>query len=683
MTISISPGKLLVLDNVEYRSVRRSGDEKHVLENTATLAPLALTDDEVVDAFSSGRLSFGSKEQPSAPVFDPALADFESLPDSLKNEARRRYTYVVACLSARVPRDDAHMNPIIASVAAERSDPRRPSRSTVNRWIADWIAGGGNDLRPLVPRFHFRGRKKWKFSAEVYELAEDAIARVFERRERVTKSAVHEYLRGAITLVNAGRPIAHRLPIPSMPFVCRLIRARNRYEQMVAQQGKKKADEEFRPVITGPLVERPLERVEIDSTQLDEMIMDDVTGVVLGRPTLTLAFDCYSAMIIGFYLGFEPPSAATVLQCIRHSILSKSYVRHRYPDIKGDWPCHGPMSRVVFDRGTEGFNDDVRDSCNSVGIKVTYMPVDSPWFKGSVERMLGTINTSLVHQLPGTTFSNTQERGDYDSVKRAALTLGQLDYLIHMWIIDYYSRRVHTGIQDVPIEKWKKGCNLYPRRLPESLDSLNCLLGGHKVKPLSNKGIELEGLFYNDDQIRSLRTRHRADLEVHIRYDLSDLGSIRVLDPVSRRYFTVAHVDQDYTKGLRMVQHKLIRRIAKAEADGKADIEQLSLTRKRIIDNADEMARRNRGKKKVGRNIARALELRERKRDEDDQIDAAATQYEDKPSPQETFRETEAQRVFRDEGGGHSEGGDPLQSSMPVAPKAKVALWIERDGEEK
>ncbi|WP_433709409.1 hypothetical protein ACQP2U_23195 [Nocardia sp. CA-084685] len=45
--------------------------------------------------------------------------------------------------------------------------------------------------------------------------------------------------------------------------------------------------------------------------------------------------------------------------------------------------------------------------------------------KRSVERLIGTMMT-MLHELPGTTFSNTGERGDYDSDAKAVLTLGEL-----------------------------------------------------------------------------------------------------------------------------------------------------------------------------------------------------------------------------------------------------------------
>ena len=45
---------------------------------------------------------------------------------------------------------------------------------------------------------------------------------------------------------------------------------------------------------------------------------------------------------------------------------------------------------------------------------------------GHIERLLGTLLRAL-HELPGATFSNPQQRGSYDSEARAVMTLGQLE----------------------------------------------------------------------------------------------------------------------------------------------------------------------------------------------------------------------------------------------------------------
>ena len=59
--------------------------------------------------------------------------------------------------------------------------------------------------------------------------------------------------------------------------------------------------------------------------------------------------------------------------------------------------------------------------CQQYGIELDYRPIGQPHFGGTIERLIGTM-MSMVHDLPGTTFSNPTERGSYDSDKSATLT---------------------------------------------------------------------------------------------------------------------------------------------------------------------------------------------------------------------------------------------------------------------
>ncbi|EIX1764644.1 hypothetical protein MJ718_004253, partial [Cronobacter sakazakii] len=44
-----------------------------------------------------------------------------------------------------------------------------------------------------------------------------------------------------------------------------------------------------------------------------------------------------------------------------------------------------------------------------------------------MERIIGTAMQMIHDELPGTTFSNPDQRGDYDSENKAALTLRELE----------------------------------------------------------------------------------------------------------------------------------------------------------------------------------------------------------------------------------------------------------------
>lgn len=97
----------------------------------------------------------------------------------------------------------------------------------------------------------------------------------------------------------------------------------DRYQVMRLRWGKTTADAKRKPTSAGVVTTRPLQRVELDHFLCDVHLRCHKTGVILGRPWLTLAVDHYSGMVVGYHLSFAPPSAASVLAALRHAILPK------------------------------------------------------------------------------------------------------------------------------------------------------------------------------------------------------------------------------------------------------------------------------------------------------------------------------------------------------------------------
>ena len=61
-----------------------------------------------------------------------------------------------------------------------------------------------------------------------------------------------------------------------------------------------------------------------------------------------------------------------------------------------------------------------------------------------------------LHLLPGTTFSNVEELGDYDPKRHAALTLRELERYIALEIVGSYHQSIHSGLGRPPIAVWKE-----------------------------------------------------------------------------------------------------------------------------------------------------------------------------------------------------------------------------------
>lgn len=78
-----------------------------------------------------------------------------------------------------------------------------------------------------------------------------------------------------------------------------------------------------------------------------------------------------------------------------------------------------------------------------------------PHFDGIIERLIGTM-MEMVHELPGTTFSNPTERGDYDSQASAVPTVAELNKWLALTVASYHGQ-VHGTLKQTPVGRWDQG----------------------------------------------------------------------------------------------------------------------------------------------------------------------------------------------------------------------------------
>lgn len=84
----------------------------------------------------------------------------------------------------------------------------------------------------------------------------------------------------------------------------------------------------------------------------------------------------------------------------------------------------GKPGELHLDNAAEFKSEALRRGCEEHGIALRYRPPGRPHYGGIVERVIGTL-MELVHELPGTTFSNPAQRGRYDADAKAALTVAE------------------------------------------------------------------------------------------------------------------------------------------------------------------------------------------------------------------------------------------------------------------
>jgi putative transposase len=124
---------------------------------------------------------------------------------------------------------------------------------------------------------------------------------------------------------------------PARKTIAARVATIDRERLVAARDGRKAADDRYRPIVGSYTADFPLQIVQMDHTPADIIIVDEHFRKPLGRPTLTLQVDVATRVIPGFYISLESPSATSVGMAIRHAVLPKAdWLRER--EIEIDYP---------------------------------------------------------------------------------------------------------------------------------------------------------------------------------------------------------------------------------------------------------------------------------------------------------------------------------------------------------
>lgn len=267
-------------------------------------------------------------------------------------------------------------------------------------------------------------------------------------------------------------------------------------DKLQRRQGAKVAKETCDPVPGHVEVADPLARIEIDHTLVDVILRADTsTREVVGRPWLTLAIDVATRMVMGFYISFSRPSAASVALCLAHAVQPKADFIKRVGVI-GDWPVHGVMREIWVDNALEFHSLALRRGCEQYQISLNYRPVGSPGIGGTIERLIGTL-MGKCHLLPGTTHSNVVDKGDYDAQARAVMTLREFIAWFTEQVVTQYHLAKHRTLGTSPLVAWRNAmATRAPGVVPANLlDFVSTFLPG-ATRTLTRVGVQMHNETY-------------------------------------------------------------------------------------------------------------------------------------------------------------------------------------------
>jgi len=445
--------------------------------------------------------------------------ELSRVPPSDWEEARR--CAVVIQRLARCPRRTREE---AVQAAAELGYSRARIYTLLSRYLAD------PRLTSLLPRRPGPQAGFSRLRPEMDALVDEAIESFYLTPQRVRITDL------AIEVRKLCR--ARGLTPPSRKTITARLHMKDPGQVVARRQGRKAARDRFAPVKGSLEAEYPLALVQIDHTSVDIIVVDSVTRTAIQRPWLTLAIDVCTRCVVGFYLSLEPPSATSVALCIAHSVLPKApWLAER--DIAQQWPISGLMERLHLDNAKEFRCEALRRGCEQYGIAIDYRPVRTPHYGGHIERLIGTM-MGKVHLLPGTTFSDVQDKGSADAEKSAAMTIEELERWLGHAVAGEYHRNVHRALGTTPIAAWERGiagdATTLGRGEPVAVTDPRRLLIDFlplERRRIRREGVALHSIYYWSD---ILKTWIGEPERMIVRYDPRDLSRIYLLSPDGQYY---------------------------------------------------------------------------------------------------------------------------------------------------
>src|SRR5690625_915771 len=325
---------------------------------------------------------------------------FNNLTIDEKKEAKYRYSIIEPIIKGDIRTKEINKyleglgNPI--------------SRATFFNWKKKWEET--HDIRSLVS--NKTGPKGPSSSEEVIKLIETIINENSYHGVSVTDTQLYLEFLLRVREINEYRVQKPIKAISESTFRRHKKKLVDEHKINKIKHGKANADLMKTGSSKEVVVQRPLQRVEIDWTPVDVLLINPET-LKPARPTLVYAVDKYSGHPLGFYVTFNSIDANAVKQCILHSIMPKTYIKDMYPLVKNEWSAYGCPKLIALDNARINESHNIEDTCLQLNIEILYCKVGAGNQKGTVERAFRTLNTTFIHNLRGTTFSNIIEKGYY------------------------------------------------------------------------------------------------------------------------------------------------------------------------------------------------------------------------------------------------------------------------------
>lgn len=289
----------------------------------------------------------------------------------------------------------------------------------------------------------------------------------------------------------------------------------------------------------------PLHHAQMDHTRVDIILCDEQDRTkIIGRPWVSLLVDVHTRVILGFYLSMFSPSLVSVQQTVCMAALPKNRDSPNSPTYGINYPYYGMPEFIGMDNAAEFRSPILEAALDLHGCTAHWRRVYKKHMGGVIESLIGTLMTTEVHFLPGTTYSNVKQRGEYNSEARAAMTFKDFRSWFAGQILIYHGT-VHSTLRCSPKDAWTNYFSRESGKLPPvAINKRNLYLDflPEKHKPIRNNGITINaGIYYCRDLMA-----HQGRGKVVVKFDPYDMTKIWVKLKAEYVLAPLARASHDY-----------------------------------------------------------------------------------------------------------------------------------------
>lgn len=419
------------------------------------------------------------------------------------------------------------------------------SVTTIYRWIKRFEETG---LVSSLLRSARADKGVLRLDNELEEIIKKWIDKFYLVPERPTVAALHLNIKTECDEVG--------ITPPHINTIHQRVRDIDEKDRQRKRLGPRTAKQNLQPLRGSfPETAFPNAVVQIDHSPVDVIVVDETDRLPIGRPYFTLAIDVHTRMINGFVFTLDPPSANSAAMCVSHAVSQKEYWLAAR-DIYAEWPIHGLMQKIHVDNAKEFKGTAMKRGCDEYGIILENRPKGQPNYGPHVERAFLTFMTK-VHEVPGTTFSNTLDKLHYNSEGSACMTLKELELWFTYFIVYVYHNTRHDGINEIPPIKLYAMCvhgtNDRPGvGLPEPIENeekFKLDFTPYTLRTVQRRGVEINNIFYYAPILRTRIKEKGSDgkgRKFVFVSDPRDISIVYFLDPDEKIYYPVPYFNTSH-----------------------------------------------------------------------------------------------------------------------------------------